>query len=137
MTAPSGKYRGTKEYLLTYYELISTAQHRGTTTYPDLAAIMGLPLRGNYMQSQVGWILGEISEDEVNQGRPMLSAVVVGVNSGEPGEGFFTLAKQLGLLQDETKEGRLHFWREQRDAVYKTWRREPYPKPKKAAEGSA
>jgi len=37
-----------------------------------------LPLTGNYMGSQLGQVLGEISEAELNQGRPMLSALAVG-----------------------------------------------------------
>lgn len=137
MAETYGKYRGTKEFLLVYMELIITAQHRGTTTYPDLAALMGLPLQGNHMQKQVGIMLGEISEDEVRQGRPMLSAVVIGVKSGEPGPGFFTLATQLGLLKEESKDARDRFWENQLQAVYSTWHREPYPKPKKVADEAA
>jgi len=87
---------------------------------------MGLPVSGSYMGRETGYVLGEISEDEVTANRPMLSAVAVGVN-GKPGPGFFSFAKQLGLF-DETKD-ELDFWQEQREAVYRAWRR-PLPKSK-------
>ena len=77
MPAVPDKYRGSKEYLLVYCELIKAARYKGTTTYQAIAEIMGLPLRGSHMGREVGKILGEISEDELNQGRPMLSAIAV------------------------------------------------------------
>jgi len=58
-------------------ELIHAAEYRGVTTYQDIAVIMGLPLQGAYMGRETGHVLGEFSEDEVNAGRPMLSAVAV------------------------------------------------------------
>ena len=94
--------------------------------------LMGLPVSGSYMGSATGQILGEISEDEVRAGRPMLSAVAVGV-SGKPGPGFYTLAHQLGFLA--TADEDLEFWNRERDAVYRAWRR-PLPKSSgKAAVG--
>jgi hypothetical protein len=82
------------------------------------------------MQREVGTILGEISEDEVNQGRPMLSAVVVSVNSHLPGKGFYGLAQALGLLDNDCgDEEKLRFWRSHLEEVYREWRRDPYPEP--------
>ncbi|MBN1451643.1 MAG: hypothetical protein JW963_11560 [Anaerolineales bacterium] len=99
------------------------AQYHGLVTYQVIAKMMGLPSSGNYMAHELGIILGEISEDEVRKGRPMLSAMAVGV-SGEPGEGFYTLAKELGLLQDDSPEEKRQFWEEQKARVYETWRAE-------------
>ena len=90
----NSKYRGTREYALVYRELITAASYRGTVTYQEIAAIMGLPLTGSHMAREVGLILGEISEDEVNNGRPMLSAVAVS-KDGRSSEGFFGLAESL------------------------------------------
>lgn len=89
------QYRGTRLYALVLVELVAAAQYRGVTTYQHIAAIMGLPSSGQHMARQIGLVLGEISEDEVGHGRPMLSAVAVGA-SGEPGPGFYTAAKDLG-----------------------------------------
>jgi hypothetical protein len=83
----SKTYRGTKEYLLIYSELIRAAQYRGVVTYQELADLVVLPLQGNFMGQELAHHTGEISDNEVAHGRPMLSAIVVGV-SGKPGEVF-------------------------------------------------
>jgi hypothetical protein len=75
----SSKYRGTTDYVRVTTELVRAAEYRGLTTYQDVAVIMGLPLQGIHMGQEIGHLLGEISEDESLAGRPMLSAVVVGV----------------------------------------------------------
>jgi len=120
------KYRGQTVYFHVMAELVRAAQYRGTTTYQDIAVIMGLPASGSHMGRETGYILGEISEDEVISGRPMLSSVAVSVN-GKPGPGFFTLVRDLGLLQSGEEE--TDFWKRQRDAAYDAWKR---PLPKKA-----
>ena len=123
MTATKGKYRGTTTYFHVMAELVRAAQYRGLTTYQDLAVIMGLPVKGAYMGAEIGHILGEISEDEVSAGRPMLSAIVVGV-SGKPGPGFYEWAKELGRLSEG--QDTMVFWENEREAVYQAWRR-PLP----------
>jgi len=116
-------YRGTTTYFHVLAELVRAAQYRGVTTYQDLAVIMGLPQSGNLMGSKTGLVLGEIAADEVGAGRPMLSAVAVGV-SGHPGQGFFNLARELGRLGDGQSEE--SFWEAERAAAYEAWRR-PLP----------
>jgi hypothetical protein len=44
-------------------------------SYQDIAVILGVPIQGEHLAKDVGYLLGEISEDEVLNGRPMLSAV--------------------------------------------------------------
>jgi hypothetical protein len=105
-----------------YSELIQAAQYRGVTTYQAIAEIMGLRLSGAHMGKEVGYILGEISEDEFRQGRPLLSAIAVGVG-GSPGPGFFGLARDLGKLKEDSKEAEQRFWGEEKEAVYATWQR--------------
>lgn len=116
-------YRGTKEYVLIFAELITAARYRGTVTYQELAELVGLPLQGNYMGAELGAYLGAISEDEVKQhGRPMLSAISV-TTTGKPGGGFFALAKDLGKLTSDHPADQQTFWEAERKAVYATWRR--------------
>ena len=125
MTVPivEDKYRGTTKYMQVYAELIRAAQYRGVTTYQAIAQIMGLPLTGSYMGSETGRILGEISEDELAQGRPMLSAVAVSA-SGVPGKGFFGLVEGLGKLPaGATAEEKLLFGEKEKEALYETWQR--------------
>ena len=115
-------YRGSKEYLLIYSELIRAAQHHGIVTYQELADLVGLPLQGNYMGKELGHYTGEISREESEHGRPMLSAIVVG-SSGKPGGGFFGLAKELGKLTSDDPAEQNAFWEAEKRAVYETWKK--------------
>ena len=118
MNTIQGRYRGKKDYALIYTELITAAKYRGTVTYQEIAQIMGLPLSGNHMSREVGWILGEISADELANGRPMLSAIAIGVN-GKPGAGFYDWARKLERLTSENEQS---FWESECKAVYDTWK---------------
>jgi len=115
------KYRGKLEYFNIFSELITAAKYRGTITYQEIAKILCFPLIGNYMGSEIGHLLGEISEDEVNSERPMLSAVAVNV-SGKPGPGFFELARRLRRLDSEDQDDEIHFWENELKSVYDTWK---------------
>ncbi len=121
MSIVSDKYRGTKEYYLIHSELITAARYKGTITYQEIAQIIGLPLRGGHMAAEIGHLLGEISEDEFNAGRPMLSSIAVNVQRF-PGPGFFKLARSLGKLSEESKQAENDFWEEESEAVYGTWK---------------
>lgn len=124
MTIVKDKYRGTTTYVHVLTDLVRAAQYRGVTTYQDIAVIMGLPTNGAHMGAETGHILGEISEDEVRAGRPMLSAIAVNVN-GKAGPGFFGLAKDIGRIQ--AGEDDATFWKREVAVVYEAWRR-PLPK---------
>ena len=126
MPVVTSKYRGTPNYIRVLAELVHAAEYRGTTTYQDIAVIMGLPLQGSHMGKEIGHVLGEISEDEMNAGRPMLSAAAVGV-SGKPGPGFYALAKEFGRFNGSPDEEE-SYWRRELQALYETWRR-PLHKP--------
>ena len=115
------KYRGTKEFLLVYHQAISAARYCGQITYSQVARILGISSRGQNMGRQIGQVLGEISEDEDRGGRPMLSAVVVGV-SGMPGEGFFVMARRLGKFSGNSPTEQRRFWETECERVYETWR---------------
>ncbi len=108
-----------KEYFIVYSILINAAQHQGFATYQEIAQSIGLPIAGNYMRSQLGKLLGAISANEKNQGRPMLSAIAVGI-SGKPNPGFITWAKDLGYLKEGEDEQ--IFWERERQKVYKEWK---------------
>ena len=118
MSHIEGKYRGTTTYARVYRELVTAAEFRGVTTYQHIAMLMGLPTQGNLMGKEVGQMLGEVSEDEINAGRPMLSAVVVST-TGSPGEGFYGFAEEHRQLRDGEK--RTDAWRRIRDSVYEAW----------------
>lgn len=115
------KYTGTTALHLVYAELISAARYRGLTTYTEIARIGGLPIQGSAMAAATGIVLGEIVEQELREGRPMLSAVCVGV-SGKPSDGFFAYARELGRFTGgDTKADRDAFWQKEREGVYAAW----------------
>jgi hypothetical protein len=114
------KYRGKKEYFIVLAELITAARFKGKVTYQEIAKLIGFPLEGNFMGAETGHLLGEISQDEVGLGRPMLSAIAVN-NAGHPGSGFFELARFLGKLSTEVRDQELRFWENEVQSVYRTW----------------
>jgi hypothetical protein len=118
----TSKYRGTGEYFLVFSELVRAARYRGTVTYQEVAELIGLPIVGAYMGKEVGHVLGEISEDQHQHGRPMLSALAVGVD-GLPGEGFFKLATSLGKFTGYGDTDHRRFWEQERSAVYEIWQK--------------
>lgn len=120
MTTVGSKYRGTQEFLLVYRQLITAAQYRGLVTYTQVARILGIHSLGHNMARQVGQVLGEISEDEHNTDRPMLSAVAVG-SGGMPGEGFFVLARRLQKFTGANSADERRFWETERERVYEVW----------------
>ena len=124
--AVKNRCRGTIKYFHVLAELVRAAQYRGVTTYQDIAVIMGRSQSGNHMASEVGRVLGEISKDEVEAGRLMLSSVAVAVK-GKPGRGFFRLASQLGRFSAGDDEA--EFWEQERAGTYDAWKR-PLPKAK-------
>jgi len=122
----SNKYRGTSDYNEVLQRLIQAAREHQLIHYEDeVAVIMGLQGKGNYMAKETGHLLGEISEDEHNQRRPMLSAVVVhktGKEKGIPGSGFFDLAASLGKLNaNATDQEKRQFWENELNQVYTEW----------------
>jgi hypothetical protein len=80
--------------------LIEVARKRGGYIhYQELSdkCSLGLFFRDNpYDRLLIGKILGEISAFEHNQGRPLLSALVI-TKTGEEGDGFFKLCEELGF----------------------------------------
>lgn len=113
------EWMNTKEFFITYSILINAARHHGFATYQELAQATGYPTIGSYIGGVFGKILGLISINEVEQNRPMLSAIAVGI-TGKPSEGFFTLARELGLLKESVTEEA--FWADECKKVYEEWK---------------
>ena len=78
-----------------------------------------MPTAGSYMGGEMGRLLGTISENEVQHGRPMLSAIAIGV-SGKPSGGFVSLARKLGLFNDGDDEE--IFWKNECEKIYDEWK---------------
>jgi hypothetical protein len=67
----------------------------------------------------VGKRLDDINRSEHEQGRPLLSVIVVHKGETMPGEGFFMCARDLGRYQEG--QDRAAFVKEEREAVFKVW----------------
>jgi hypothetical protein len=102
--------------------LIEAARDRRLLTYPDVAAMMGLPGMGYDMGKKVGALADAINRFEQDAGRPMLSALLVQTQSRRPGEGFYACAIQLGLVTGfADAASKRAFWEAERDKVYAYW----------------
>ena len=132
----NNNYKGTKmteelinskEYFIAYSIMIKAAQQHGFATYQEIALAMGWPLVGNQMGKLVGDLIGTISENEITQGRPMLSVIVVGVD-GKPGDGLYSWGKKLGVMSEDEDEET--FWHKECEKVYSEWK-PTYPYKKK------
>jgi hypothetical protein len=83
----------------TYLIELARKRTNQTVTYQKLSddCNLGLHMHENpYDRVVIGNLLGEISEYEHNHGRPLLSSLVIRLNDGEEGEGFYKLAERLG-----------------------------------------
>lgn len=86
-------------YIVREY-LIDLAAHRQTIGYQKLsdACHLGLDMQASqYDRTEIGKILGEISSFEHENGRPLISAIVVHQGTGYEGDGFYKLAEELGF----------------------------------------
>jgi hypothetical protein len=102
--------------------LIEAARDGRLLTYPDVAAMMGLPETGQAMGLKVGSVGDAINEVDQQAGRPMLSALIVKTKSRVPGEGFYRGAFALGRTTPFGVDGSDRaFWERERDAVYNEW----------------
>ena len=63
-------------------------------------------------------LLGQINVLEHEEGRPLISAVVVSKDTGEPGVGFWNLAEGVGFKIGDTIEQREAFWLDALADVY-------------------
>jgi hypothetical protein len=76
-------------------ELWRTASVRRTMTYGEAVALIRNLIVLDPHDHVFHEMLVQISVEEDANGRGMLSAIVVHSNDGQPGKGFFDLARQL------------------------------------------
>ena len=97
--------------------MIDRAKLRGMITYSDLVAKIEA-VKFSAHDTRLFHLLGEISIEENDLGRGMLSVVVVHKHGDmQPGPGFFLLGQHLGY---DTKN-LLKFWVEQLKKVHSVW----------------
>lgn len=104
-----------------YEKLKGIAKAQDTIAYGEIAPLAELDMSRRNDRKAISAILGEISTLEHEQGHPLLSAVVVLAETNMPGQGFFTLAKDLGL---HVGTNDLTFFSHELDKVHRFWAEE-------------
>lgn len=102
-----------------YDELRKVAREQRTTTYGDIAPLAQLDMENPYHRTEIARLLGEISTHEHELGRPLLSAVVIGKDTNIPGQGFFTLARELGRYSGDDD---VAFFARELSRVFGAWK---------------
>jgi len=105
-----------------YNRLIEAARNEELIHYGEIAPMANLNMESQADRNEIGRILGEISEYEHSQGRPMLSAIVVHVGGEVPGEGFFNLARQLGRHHGRKDLEDIEFFAMEARKVFNYWK---------------
>ncbi len=80
-----------------FEKLIHHACTKTTTTYGDIAPLIGLPSSGNHMGTVIGTELWHIGEWCKSRGWPPLTSLVVKANLNVPGPGFWKMMEQEGI----------------------------------------
>lgn len=127
MSVIEPRYKGTEEYWKSYGLLEECGKEKKLLYYEKFSPILGIPVKGHHFAYEVGYLLGEICEAEMEAGRPMLSALVVSKTDGHPTIGFHKMATDLGKYDGSLDENgnlpeQLAFWAEELAAVFKRWK---------------
>lgn len=99
-------------------ELERLARNRGYSNYTDVGRLIGLDMNQPADRNRLSKILDDIAIAEHNEGRPLLPAVVISRDQNIPGEGFFELARQLGLYGGGDD---LMYWINELRRVHEHW----------------
>ena len=115
------------EHQAVYERLVKAARAGEFVHYGELAKMLGIDMDNPHFGAQVGKVLGQISEDEVAAGRPMISAIVVSRDTMLPGSGFFKLGQELH--RTDPGEDEIAFAIRQIKRVHEYWSREAASSP--------
>lgn len=103
-------------------QLLADVAHRGcTTTYSEVTPKLRT-IRLGPDSYAFHALLGDVSRRAFDEGAPLLSVVVIGKETGRPGNGFIDLARELGFNVPNDWDGEERFWLSQLDQVHR-WRR--------------
>lgn len=103
-----------------YEKLREIARAQKTVIYSEIAPIAGIDTGNPHFAALVGQLLDEINRVEAENGRPLLSAVVIGKDTGMPGRGFFNCARDLKRYSGNDD---LEYWLQELQQVYDHWSR--------------
>lgn len=99
--------------------LIQVAASQDVVYYSEIAPLVAIDMSSPPDREEIGRLLGEISEFEHDQGRPLLSAVAISHDGNRPGKGFYNLAQELGLHEGSHHDS---FWTRELKRVHAVWK---------------
>lgn len=113
----------TDEHLRIKEVLIKVAKRKSIINYTDLVKQSGvrLDMSNPHDRGVLGNILGDISWNEVKEGRPMLSSVAIHAGDFKQGGGFFDLAEELYSISIPSADAELKFGMEEMNKTHKFW----------------
>jgi hypothetical protein len=100
--------------------LREVARDQDLTTYGEVAPYGGIDSRQPHFDAVIGRLLDDVNRAEIEEQRPMLSAVVINKDTSMPWAGFFNCAREL---RGYSGNDDLAFWAEEVKRVYAYWTR--------------
>ena len=106
-----------------YEKLVQLSKAKSLAAYSQVEPMIGHDMSREQDRDEIARKLGDIVLYEHENGRPMLTSLVVHYgNDNNPGEGFFSAAEKIDLYngsRDPIK--RLIFWSNQVTLVHNHW----------------
>lgn len=106
-----------------YERLLTAARAQETVFYGEVAEVLGVGADEPSAVAAVGERLAEISRQEVAEGRPMLSSIVVRVEDHLPGPELMQLGQELNQVAEGEDE--VSFAVRQIKMVHAYWQEKP------------
>lgn len=103
--------------------LREVASRKNVINYTELIkqAKVKLDMNRPYDRGVLGHLLGEISMNEVAEGRPMLSSVALHAGDHKQGQGFFDLAEEIYKCHFKDADAQLSFGMEEMKRTHNFW----------------
>ncbi len=98
--------------------LRQVSRDRTVINYGDIVAMLEIDVNNPRDRNDVNMLLYDINRQEMKEGRPLLTAVVVRKDTLKPGRGFFRFAREEGLLLFGDKNT---FYLRERGRVHDYW----------------
>jgi hypothetical protein len=96
--------------------LVGIAAERRTTTYAAMMDALGTD------RFKLNYVLGDVTKNEMDAGRPALSALVLYVDKVKPGGGFTAWCQNNGwLAKDATDKEAYYYWLDQIVQCWTRW----------------
>lgn len=113
----------TEDHLRIKEVLIKTAKRKSIINYTELLKQSGVRLDMSipHDRGQLGHLLGEISWNEVKEGRPMLSSIALHAGDFKQGQGFFDLAEVLYSMSFPNEDAKIKFGMEEMTKTHNLW----------------